>query len=104
MSQGCLLVLLTHHSLLEQMSTDTFFLFPPQGVLGKGGFGGTGDARLELVWKAEEISQSHAAVKRLICVLQPCEEIGMWPAQTSLPNPEGEISTGFPSEDKKSHN
>lgn len=102
-SQGCLLVLLTHHSLLEQMSTDTFSMFPPQRVLGKGGFRGTGDGRLELVRKAEGISQSRAGVKCLICVLQPHEEIGTWSAQTSLPNPEGEISTGFPSEDNNSH-
>lgn len=53
--------------------------------------------------EGEGNSQSCAAVKRLIYVLQPCEEIGMWSAQTSLPNPEGVISTGFPSEDKNSH-
>lgn len=102
-SQGCLLVLLTHHSLHEQMSADTFPVFLRQGVLGKGGFRGTSDARLELVWKAEGISQSHAGVKCLSCVLQPCKETRMWSAQTSLPNPEGQISTGFPSKDTTSH-
>lgn len=70
-------MLLTLHTLLEQMSTDTFSMFPPEVVLGKGSFGGPGDARLELVWKAEGNSQSCASVKCLICVLQPCEEIDM---------------------------
>lgn len=85
------------------MATDTFSMFLPQGVLGKGGFGSAGDARLEMVWKAEGISQSCAGVKCMTCASQSCEVIGMWSAQTSLLNPEGEISTGFPSENKTSY-
>lgn len=59
MSQGCLLVIL-NPSLPEQMSTGPFSMFSPQGVLEKRGFGGNDDASLELAWKADGISPSHA--------------------------------------------
>lgn len=91
MSQGCVLVILRHPSLLEQISTGTFSIFSPQGALGKGMFGGNGDARLELMWKAEEISPNHAGVKCVICVWQPHVDTGIWPAQTSLTSPEGDL-------------
>lgn len=68
-------------------------MFSPQGVLEKGAFGGNGDARLELVWKVEGISPNHAGVKCLISVWQICVDTGMWPAQTSLTNPEGDKSS-----------
>lgn len=80
-SQGCLLVVLKHPSLLEQMSTGIFCMLSPQGILEKGGFGGNGDARLELAWKAEGISPNQAGVKCLLCVWQPCVDT----------NPEGDL-------------